>query len=92
MEGVMQWPGITPARLNNAVAPQGDSRPFGPQGNPSDDFFPGAPGSGISAVCVSMAATPHCIGGRPGRGAFTAICQFAGRAVEQADLRCRLVT
>lgn len=73
----MQWPGITPARLNNAVAPQGDSRPFGPQGNPSDDFFPGAPVSGISAVCVSMAATPHCIGGRPadndiGHGRFKA--------------------
>jgi len=36
----MQWPGITPARLNNAVAPQEDSRPFGPQGTPSDDFLP----------------------------------------------------
>jgi|GEM_PF-3495353 len=45
MEGVMQWPGITPARLNIAVAPQEGSRPFGPQGIPSDDFFPGAPSS-----------------------------------------------
>ena len=45
MEGVMQWPGIAPARLNNAVAPQEGSRPFGPQGIPSDDFFPGAPSS-----------------------------------------------
>lgn len=37
---VMQWPGITPARLYNAVAPQEGSRPFGPQGTPSDDFLP----------------------------------------------------
>ncbi len=36
----MQWPGITPARLNIAVAPQEGSRPFGPQGAPSDDFLP----------------------------------------------------
>lgn len=36
----MQWPGITPARLYNAVAPQEGSRPFGPQGTPSDDFLP----------------------------------------------------
>lgn len=61
----MQWPGITPARLNNAVAPQEGSRPFGPQGTPSDDFLPRCACPGLSAVCVSMAATPHCIGGRP---------------------------
>jgi hypothetical protein len=81
----MQWPGITPARLNIAVAPQEGSRPVGPQGNPSDDFFPGAPVSGIFAVCVSMAATPHCIGRAPCRCMSSTAPWLTRKALSDAD-------
>lgn len=88
----MQWPGITPARLNNAVAPQEGSRPFGPQGIPSDDFFPGAPSSRYFCCLRVYGCHAALHRGSAWTWTFHQGLAIAGRAVEQADLRCRLVT